>query len=137
MGKGNQKILRLFIYAILIIFIALTTFFSIVITGLNTINEALLTILNEEKLYHNGRRVSKGEKYIAQYLDKYNISYTQEQTFEDCVNFYGNHLRFDFYLEQFNLLIEYQGHHHEKPINKYKRARIAHEKQFCTINLKE
>lgn len=49
MGKVIKKILRLFIYAILIIFIALTTFFSIVITGLNTINEALLTILNEEK----------------------------------------------------------------------------------------
>ncbi len=90
----------------------------------------------KKKLYHNGRRVSKGEKYIAQYLDKYNISYTQEQTFEDCVNFYGNHLRFDFYLEQFNLLIEYQGHHHEKPINKYKRARIAHEKTVLHDKLK-
>ena len=65
---------------------------------------------------------------IAKYFDKCGIPYTQEKTFKECVNSRGNYLRYDFYLEQYNLLIEYQGPHHEKPINKYRRARIAHEK---------
>jgi hypothetical protein len=44
------------------------------------------------------------------------------------VSLRGNLLRFDFYLEKYNILIEYQGHHHIKPINKYNRARRVHEK---------
>jgi len=82
----------------------------------------------KKRIYYKGRRISKGEKKIAQFLDSHGIEYVREKTFKDCVNFCGNCLRYDFYLEQFNLLIEYQGHHHEKPINKYRRAKIVHEK---------
>jgi hypothetical protein len=82
----------------------------------------------KKRQYYKGRRVSKGEKKIAQFFDSHNISYTREKTFKSCVNFCGNNLRFDFYLEQFNLLIEYQGQHHIGPVNKYRRARIVHEK---------
>jgi len=91
----------------------------------------------KKRQYYNGRRVSKGEKAIAQYLEKHNIEFIQEKTFKECVNFCGNALRFDFYLEQFNLLIEYQGHHHEKPVNKYRRAKIVHEKTIIHDRVKE
>lgn len=78
--------------------------------------------------YYQGKRISKGELKIAQFFDRYNIKYIREKTFNDCINSNGNLLRFDFYLEQFNLLIEYQGQHHEKPINKYRRAQLVHKK---------
>lgn len=89
------------------------------------------------RYYHNGRRVSKGEKTIAQYLDNNNVAYTQEQTFKNCVNGKNNLLRFDFYLEQFNLLIEYQGQHHYAPVNKYRRAKIVHESTVIHDKIKE
>jgi len=91
----------------------------------------------KKRQYHHGRRVSKGEKAIAEYFDNHNILYVQEKTFRDCVNDNGNALRFDFYLEQFNLLIEYQGHHHDKPVNKYRRAKIVHEKTVIHDAIKE
>jgi len=90
-----------------------------------------------KKRYYKGRKISKGEKKIAQFFDSRNIEYTREQTFKKCVNFNGNLLRFDFYLEQYNLLIEYQGQHHEKPINKYRRALITHNKTITHDAIKE
>jgi len=90
-----------------------------------------------KRQYYKGKKVSKGEKEIAQYFDTHNIKYVREKTFNGCINSNGNLLRFDFYLEHFNLLIEYQGHHHEKPINKYRRARIVHEKTVIHDRIKE
>ena len=91
----------------------------------------------KKRQYYKGHRISKGEKRIAQFFDSHNIEYSREKTFKDCVNSSGNHLRFDFYLEQFNLLIEYQGQHHEKPVNKYRRAKIVHEKTTVHDEIKE
>lgn len=91
----------------------------------------------KKRQYYKGKRISKGEKEISQYLDHHNINYVREKTFKDCTNFCGNLLRFDFYLEQFNLLIEYQGQHHEKPVNKYRRAKIVHEKTIIHDRVKE
>lgn len=91
----------------------------------------------KKRLYYKGKRVSKGEKKIAQFFDLYNIEYIREKTFKNCKNFCGNQLRFDFYLEQFNLLIEYQGQHHEKPVNKYRRAKIVHTKTVEHDSIKE
>ncbi|MCK9439447.1 MAG: hypothetical protein WC188_04530 [Candidatus Caldatribacteriota bacterium] len=82
-------------------------------------------------------KISKGEKRISEFLDLHNISYVREKSFVNCINQKGNKLRFDFYLEQFNLLIEYQGHHHIKPINKYRRAKIVHEKTVIHDKIKE
>ena len=91
----------------------------------------------KKRIYYKGHRISKGEKKIAQFFDLHNVDYVREKIFKDCVNSSGNNLRFDFYLERFNLLIEYQGHHHEKPVNKYRRARIVHEKTTVHDEIKE
>jgi hypothetical protein len=90
-----------------------------------------------KRQYYKGHKISKGEKQIAQFFDSYNINYTREQTFKKCVNHNNNLLRFDFYLEQFNVLIEFQGHHHYAPINKYRRAKIVYESTVIHDAIKE
>lgn len=56
---------------------------------------------------------SKGEKRIAEFLNKKEIKYEREKTFKDCKN--KRLLPFDFYLTHFNLLIEYDGIQHFEP----------------------
>ena len=56
---------------------------------------------------------SKGEILIKKFLDNHNISYVTEKTFEGC--YYKSKLRFDFYLPDFNICIEYDGPQHLKP----------------------
>jgi hypothetical protein len=53
---------------------------------------------------------SKGEKLIAKYLDNKKIKYHREYKFDDCKNI--NLLKFDFYLPEHNLCIEYDGRQH-------------------------
>jgi len=60
------------------------------------------------------RRSSKGEQKIAAILKSMKIRYCTEKTFEDLKD--KILLRFDFYLPEYNLLIEYDGHHHFKPV---------------------
>ena len=53
---------------------------------------------------------SKGEQKIIQILQENNILFEKEKTFENC--FYpdtGGMCRFDFYLPDYNILIEYDG----------------------------
>lgn len=53
---------------------------------------------------------SKGELEICNYLEKKKIKYIREWSFSDCKNI--NELRFDFYLPDLNILIEYNGVQH-------------------------
>lgn len=54
--------------------------------------------------------VSKGEVLIRKILDKYSILNKQQKTFGTCK--YKKKLPFDFYLENTNILIEFQGKQH-------------------------
>lgn len=57
--------------------------------------------------------LSRGEWAIEKYLISNNISYCCQKTFDDCRNPLTNRkLRFDFYLPQNNMLIEYDGTQH-------------------------
>lgn len=84
--------------------------------------------MKKKKRKYKGKRVSKGEKKISQLLDSKNIHYIREKTFEECVSTRNVKLRFDFYLPDYGMLIEYQGQHHYFPVNEYKRAQRAHQK---------
>ena len=53
---------------------------------------------------------SKGEKYIEEFLINNNIKYEKEKRFKDCK--YKRTLPFDFYLEDYNLCIEFDGKQH-------------------------
>lgn len=57
---------------------------------------------------------SKGEKRIEKYLKDHNIKYEMEYSFNDCRGV-RRPLPFDFYIEEHNLLIEYQGEQHYRP----------------------
>ena len=60
---------------------------------------------------------SKGENKIRDILDYYNIEYISQKTFDGLVGIGNLKLRYDFYLPNYNVLIEYQGIQHEKPID--------------------
>lgn len=62
---------------------------------------------------------SKGERRIAEYLTENNISYTLYKTYDGLVGIGGKPLSYDFYLEDYNLLIEYHGKQHECAIDYY------------------
>lgn len=57
--------------------------------------------------------VSEGEQRIETYLDKLNVEYYREHTFPSTLR-YIKPLRLDFYLPEFNLVIEFDGISHYK-----------------------
>lgn len=60
---------------------------------------------------------SKGEMKIKHILNENNIKFIQEKRFSDCVFTSGKTARFDFYLPDYNCLIEYDGIQHFKKGN--------------------
>lgn len=68
---------------------------------------------------------SKGEKKVADFLDKNNIPYSREVTFDDLLSNKSNKLRFDFAIfedmeqEKLKLLIEYDGIQHSKWVKSF------------------
>ena len=67
----------------------------------------------------NKCNLPKGEKYICDILEKMEIKYEFQKTFKKCK--YKRLLKFDFYIKQYNLLIEFDGeqHFHNKTRNKH------------------
>lgn len=60
---------------------------------------------------------SKGELKISDFLDKNQITYIPQKIFDGLLGTGGRHLSYDFYLPDFNLLIEYQGEQHDYPVD--------------------
>ena len=58
---------------------------------------------------------SHGEYYISTYLLSNSINFEKQKKFSDLLGVGGGNLSYDFYLPQYNLLIEYQGEQHFKP----------------------
>ena len=58
----------------------------------------------------------KGELQIEEILNKYNLLFKQYQKYDDLLGVGGKSLSYDFYLFNYNLLIEYQGQQHYEPI---------------------
>ncbi|MDY0270134.1 hypothetical protein [Trichloromonas sp.] len=58
-------------------------------------------------------KLSKGEKEIKKYLDINNIKYEQQKPFNGCK--FKKPLKFDFYLPDHNICIEFNGEQHYKP----------------------
>lgn len=56
---------------------------------------------------------SKGELSIISFLSEHDIKYIQEKRFNDCK--YKSYLKFDFYLPELNICIEFDGKQHFKP----------------------
>lgn len=62
-------------------------------------------------------RKSTGEEIIKSILNKKNIKYIREKTFEGCKNI--KKLRFDFFLPKLNICIEYNGIQHYEAISRF------------------
>ena len=60
--------------------------------------------------------MSKGEKKIAEWLRYNGIKYEYEKTYNGLIGLGGGLLSYDFYLPDYDLLIEYQGKQHEEYI---------------------
>lgn len=58
---------------------------------------------------------SAGERSVASYLDEHKIQYEKPKRFDGLVGLGGKKLSYDFYLPDYNVLIEYQGAQHESP----------------------
>jgi hypothetical protein len=59
---------------------------------------------------------SKGESRIRDFLTSNSIKYIKEKTFSDCKWKINGSLRFDFYIQERNLIIEHDGIQHFEPI---------------------
>jgi len=72
---------------------------------------------------------SKGEKEISNVLNSKNIFHIPQKTFDKLVGLKGGLLSYDFYLSQYNLLVEYQGEMHERFIKGIHKSKKDFEKQ--------
>lgn len=72
------------------------------------------TALNRNCPYCN---FSKGEIAINQLLKSKNIKYIHQKRFVDCID--TNPLSFDFYLDGYNIIIEFDGIQHFEPIEHF------------------
>jgi very-short-patch-repair endonuclease len=69
---------------------------------------------------------SKGEEYIKNYLERNQIKYIRQKSFDDCK--YINRLNFDFYLSDMNTCLEFDGLQHFEPVKEF-----GGEKEFDLI----
>ena len=61
--------------------------------------------------------IIKGEDKISHYFLERNINFIPHKSYDDLCGVKGGKLSYDFYLPNFNLLIEYQGEQHEHPVD--------------------
>lgn len=60
---------------------------------------------------------SIGERNIRIFLDSKKIKFRRSYKFDNLTGIGGGFLSYDFYLPDFNLLIEFQGEQHERPVD--------------------
>ena len=56
------------------------------------------------------------EGKIRHYLKEHGIEYTPQKKYADLIGPGGRLLRYDFYLPDYNLLVEYQGEYHDRSV---------------------
>lgn len=99
-----------------------------------TCEECDNTFITSLTCFMNGRHLcsecnaSSGERAIINYLRANNIKYSHEH--QIYIEGIENPYRFDFYLEQYNLAIEYDGEQHYEPINFNNEPREIVERNF-------
>lgn len=78
---------------------------------------------------------SKGASKVQSLLESYNLNYEKEKRFNDCRC--KNSLPFDFYVPEFNVLIEYDGEQHTRPARFGGMSREQSEEAFEMIKLRD
>ncbi len=85
-------------------------------------------------------KCSKGEKFIERLLMDRNSNFVKQKSFDDCK--FKRKLKFDFYLVDRNICIEYDGIQHFKPVRwfggykSFKTQKIKDEikRKYCIDN---
>ena len=86
---------------------------------------------------------SKGEYKISKILEEMKIKYSPQHSFESCLSKAGAKLKFDFYLPEYNICIEYDGEQHFSYTNSGWRTKENFllqkendeiKNQYCKIN---
>ncbi len=82
---------------------------------------------------------SFGEYIIAMVLDKYNVTYIKQKTFDGCRD--KRCLPFDFYLPDYNICIEFDGEQHFHPCHYFgiesfysTKSHDVMKTQYCELN---
>ena len=73
---------------------------------------------------------SHGERKIREYLIKNNIEFIREKTFQSLRGTGNQVLRYDFHIPSKNLLIEFQGEQHYRPVDFNNEGMEQAEKNF-------
>jgi len=73
---------------------------------------------------------SKGEKRIYSFLSKGEIFNISQKEYDKLLGLGSRNLSYDFYLPDYNLLIEYQGIQHEKPVDFLGKGKKYAQEQF-------
>lgn len=72
---------------------------------------------------------SKGECKIREVLTNKNIKFEQQKTFDGLIGINGGLLSYDFYLCDYNILIEYQGEFHDGSASFQSKDRFKRQKE--------
>lgn len=73
--------------------------------------------------------MTKGERRIFNYLNKNNIDYIFQKSYEDLRGLNNGLLSYDFYLPSYNLLIEYQGQFHDGSTGGFTLMNLGYQKE--------
>lgn len=73
---------------------------------------------------------SKGEKRIEDFLIKNNILFIPQKEYDNLLGLGGRNLSYDFYLPDYNLLIEFQGIQHQEYRKGFQKDYSEFEKQL-------
>lgn len=66
----------------------------------------------------------KGEERIKYILEEYNVRFEHQKSYDDLLGVSGSKtLSYDFYLPEYNLLIEYQGEQHKKRVEYFHKTK--------------
>jgi len=77
--------------------------------------------------------ISKGERQIEQSLTNLDVIFETQKTFNGCCSNRNRKLKFDFYLPEYNMVIEYNGEQHYRPIGFGNKNEDMIQKEFETI----
>jgi hypothetical protein len=78
-----------------------------------------MTASNAVKQHCPYCHIIKGENRLIDYFIKNNVVFESQKTFDGLVGIKSRSLKYDFYLPDYNILIEYQGEQHERPVERF------------------
>lgn len=76
----------------------------------NAYYKFLNILTDDEKNELFNPSISSGEAFLIDLLESNNINFTREKTFDDLIDV--NCLRYDFFLDDYNIIVEYHGKQH-------------------------